>query len=197
MSEDATQSEQIAAVALLRVPEWDAPEEVDVRFLEDGALVFLPVDFDADPAELIDELLAEVGEVANDHDDERGVFFLPDCAEPDDAETYEAVIAAVGDAGKWISPDDLAEPAPDLSALLGGNTEGMMTHVLEAMGISDPKSFMHAMQSGDAEAMKLAQIQMQGKLEEMMRAAQEKPGEIATTKHDGDEGDGAKDPTKR
>jgi hypothetical protein len=161
------------AVVLLRVPEWDAPEEIDVRFLDDGALVFLPLPFDSDPHELLQELVGELGDVVDGHDDERGVFFFPDSAEPNDAESYEAVIEAVGSAGRWIGLD-----AP----------EDMMGKVFEMMGISDPNAFMQAMQSGDPDAMKLAQIQMQGRLEEAMRAARGDDGATheseATTKSD-------------
>ena len=167
-----TDDDAAEAVVLLRVPEWDAPEEVDVRFLDDGALVFLPLPFDADANELLQEIVDQLGDVVDHHDDERGVFVFPDVAEPDDAESYEAVIAAVGDAGKWIGGEPVAL---DPSALLGEGSEAIMGHMLETMGISDPKAFMEAMRSGDPDAMKLAQVQLHGKLEEAMRAARGEP----------------------
>jgi len=177
------------AVVLLRVPEWDAGDDVDVRFLEDGALVFLPLPFDADPGELLQEIVDQLGDVVDHHDDERGVFIFPDVAEPDDAETYEAVIAAVGDAGKWIG----SEPVPlDPSALLGEGGAEIMGHMLETMGISDPKAFMEAMRSGDPDAMKLAQVQLHGKLEEAMRTAR---GEAPPTI--GVEAEPTKEPDKK
>lgn len=159
----------IDAVALLRIPNWEPPEELDVRELEDGLLVFLSIPFDTEPEELWDELESEVGPSLYDHEDDRGVLFLPDSSEPEDAETYDAVIAAVGEAGKWIA---IEEQAPDLASLLGGNAEGLIGQVFEAMGIQDPQGLLQAMQSGDPEKLKLAQIQMQGKLEEAMRGMQ-------------------------
>jgi hypothetical protein len=167
----ADDDEVVEAVALLRVRDGELPEDADVRFLDDGALVFLPIDFDSDEQSLLEELALHVGDAIDDHHDERGVFFLPDFAEPEDAKTYEAVIAAVGDDGRWIALEPAAPT--DLAGMLGENAEAMIGRAFEAMGISDPKAFMQAMQSGDPEAMKLAQIHMQGKLDEAMRAAHE------------------------
>jgi hypothetical protein len=178
MAGEASEEEAAEAVALLRVPEWDAPDEVDVRFLEDGALVFLPVAFDADPDDLIDALLEAVGDAGDAHDDARGVFFFPDAAEPDDAKTYDAVIAAVGDAGKWIDVD--AEP--DLSSVAGTDVESLFGQAFQALGITDPNAFIQALQGGDPEAAKLVQIQMQGKLEAMMRGEGEAAPDDPTPK---------------
>lgn len=151
----------IDAVALVRIPEWEPAEDLDVRELDDGALVFLDVPFESDPDTIFDALESLVGEEMYDHDDPRGVFVLPDAAEPEDAETYEAVIAAVGDAGLWLSlePDE-ADTA---------NPEAILGQLLEAMGGGSAEDLVRALRDGDEDALKLAQIQMTGAMEKAFK----------------------------
>jgi hypothetical protein len=137
------EADTIEPVALLRIPGWEPPDELDVRELDDGALVYLAGgSFDADPEELWAELLGVVGDALLRHEDERGVFFLPDAADPDDVATYEGVVAAVGDQGAWIQPSRFGAGAEELFAALA---------------------------SGDPDAMKLARVQAQSALENAMR----------------------------
>lgn len=150
------------AVALLRIPEWEPPEDLDVRELDDGVLLFLEVPFDAEDDDLFDAVEQLVGDALYEQDDERGVFFLPDAAEPEDAETYEEVVAAVGDAGRWAALDVPAGVSPE--ALLG-NADALMGHLFEAMGVGNAEDIVRAMRDGDQDALKLAQIQMAGALE--------------------------------
>lgn len=137
------EADTIEPVALLRIPDWEPPDELDVRELDDGVLVYLAGgSFDAAPEELWIELLGVVGDALLQHQDERGVFVLPDVADPDDVDTYEGVVAAVGDRGVWIQPSRLGTGAEELFAALAG---------------------------GDPDAMKLARVQAQSALENAMR----------------------------
>lgn len=159
----------VDAVALLRIPEWEPPEELDVRELEDGVLLFLDVPFESEEDELLDAVENAIGDALYEQDDDRGVFFLPDAAEPEDAETYDAVIATVGEAGKWASLDAPAGVTPE--ALLG-NADALMGQLFEAMGAGSAEEIVRAMRDGDQDALKLAQIRMAGALE---RAVQGPP----------------------
>lgn len=155
------------AVALLRIAEWDPPEELDVRELDDGVLLFLDVPFDSDDDELLDAVEALIGDALYEQDDDRGVFFFPDAAEPDDAETYDGVVAAVGESGKWASLDAPAGVTPE--ALLG-NADALMGQLFEAMGAGSADEIVRAMRDGDQDALKLAQIRMAGALERAVQA---------------------------
>ena len=150
------------AVALLRIPEFEASEDLDVRELDDGFLLFLDVPFDADEDDLLDAVEELVGDALYEQDDERGVLFLPDAAEPDDADSYEAVVTAVGEAGRWIALDAPEGVSPE--ALLG-NADALMGHLFEAMGAGSADEIVRAMRDGDQDALKLAQIRMAGALE--------------------------------
>ncbi len=137
------EADTIEPVALLRIPDWEPPEELDVRELDDGVLVYLAGgSFESDPEELWMELLGVVGDALLRHQDARGVFILPDVADPDDVDTYEGVVAAVGDQGVWIQP-----------SLLGGGADELFA----------------ALASGDPDAMKLARVQAQSTLDNAMR----------------------------
>ena len=157
----------IDAIALLRIPDWEPPEELDVRELDDGLLVFLDIPFDADPDAILDALEAAVGDEMYEHEDERGIFILPDAAEPDDAETYEAVITAVGETGEWL-PLDGALDVGDAP-----NPEAMFGQLLEAIGGGSAADIVRALQSGDEDALKLAQIQMTSAMERAVKGEPE------------------------
>lgn len=161
----------IDAIALVRIPEWEPPEDLDVRELDDGALVFLDVPFESDPDAILDALEDLIGDEMYNHDDERGLFVLPDAAEPDAAESYEQVLAAVGEAGAWISLDNASADgaAADPEALLG--------QLLEAMGAGGAEDIVKAMKNGDQDALKLAQIQMQSAIEKAMKGPEPDPGD--------------------
>ncbi len=165
----------IDAVALLRIPGFTPPEDADIRELTDGFLLFLDVEFENDPEAILDALDEALGEALEKHDDERGVFVLPDAAEPEDAETYEAVIAAVGDAGIFIDLDAGAPDmqsmlaSPDVQAMLGGpEMQNMLGKMFESLGVGSLEDIAKAAQSGDPDALKMAQIQMMGALERAM-----------------------------
>lgn len=126
----------IVPVALLRIAGWQPDESVDARALDDGVLVHLHGgQFDGDAEELWIELLGGVGDPLLRHDDERGVFFLPDVAEPEDARTYEGVIAAVGDRGKWVHPGTFGDGAEALfEALRSGDHEKLEAERIRLQG---------------------------------------------------------------
>ncbi len=162
----------IDAVALVRIPDWEPPEDADVRELDDGALVFLELPYDSDDDAILNALDDAIGDALLDQDDDRGVFVLPDASEPEEVETYEEVIAAVGEAGRWISLDP--EVPEDVQRVLE-NPEELLGSMFEAMGIGDPKELMRAMRDGDQDALKLAQIQMTSALERTMQPGSNPP----------------------
>jgi hypothetical protein len=164
----------IDAVALVRIPEWEPPEDADVRELDDGALIFLEVPYDAEDDAILNALDDILGDALLEQDDERGVFVLPDASEPEDVETYDEVIAAVGDAGRFIALDP--EMPPEVQQLMQ-NPENLLGHMFEAMGIENADDIMRAMREGDQDALKLAQIQMTSALEKTMQAASQPPSE--------------------
>lgn len=188
------------AVALIRVPladvqkalgEAPAPEgaeappdaiwvnaatgPVAVAGLDDATLIYTGVSIrEAEPEELGTLVRAMLGEIADGHDDERGVLVFPDRARPDDATTYDAVAAEAGDLGDWV-----ALPAEMADVVDGGmppGLEAMMGQVMGAMG-GDPS------QMGGlwAQAQKLMadpemQAQMMSKAQAMMTQMQTEGG---------------------
>jgi len=169
----------IDAVALVRIPDWEPPEEADVRELEDGsALLFLDMPFDSEDDALLNALDEVLGDALIEQDDERGVFVLPDASEPEDAESYDAVLEAVGEAGRWIPLDP--ELPPQVAELMQ-NPQELLGQMFEAMGVGNADDILRAMQSGDPDALKLAQIQMTSALERTMQnAPPAAPGESDT-----------------
>lgn len=164
----------IDTVALLRIPDWTPSEELDVRELEDAVMLFLEVPFEAGEEKILEVLEDTIGDVFLDHEDERGIFLFPDAAEPDAAETYDAVIAAVGEAGLWLGVDAGEALSPDA---LGGSAEALVGQVFESMGLGDPNKLFQAMASGDTETLQMAQIKLQGMLEEALRDPRAQPDE--------------------
>jgi hypothetical protein len=163
----------IDAVALVRIPDWEPAEDADVRELEDGsALVFLEVPFDAEDDAILNALDDVLGEGLIGQDDDRGVFVLPDASEPEEAESYDAVLAAVGEAGRWIVLDP--ELPPEMQELMA-NPENLLGQMFEAMGVGNADDILRAKKTGDPEALKMAQIQMTSALERTMQNAGSTP----------------------
>ncbi len=150
----------IDAVALLKIPGFSPPEDADVRELDDGFLLFLALPYESEPEAIVEAIDEVVSEGLFDHDDVRGIFVFPDTAEPEDATTYDQVLEKVGDGGAFIS--------------LGGdaltNPEEMLGQMMEAMGLGSSGDLVKALQSGDEDALKMAQIQMMGMMERAMQA---------------------------
>lgn len=161
----------IDAVALLRIPEFEPGDELDVRELDDGFLLYLSVPFGAEDDDLLDALDEALGDALDDHDDDRGVFVLPDVADPDDAETYEAVLTAVGEAGRFVAldPGGLALGPGGAAHAVDAGMQNMIVEAMQAMGLGSADD-VQRMLSGDQDAMLLAQIRMQRAMEESMAA---------------------------
>jgi hypothetical protein len=173
-------SPEIEAVALVRIPEWEPPEDADVRELDDGsALVFLEVPYDAEDDAILNALDDVLGDALLEQDDERGVFVLPDASEPEDAESYDAVLAAVGEEGRWIALDP--EMPEDVQRLMQ-NPQELLGQMFEAMGVGNADDILRAMQTGDPDALKLAQIQMTSAMERAMTPPESKPPEEPSKK---------------
>ena len=66
---DPEPTSEISAVALVRIPDWQAPDELDVRELDDSVMVFLEVPFDSDDNALLDALEDAIGDAMYDHED--------------------------------------------------------------------------------------------------------------------------------
>lgn len=183
------------AVALLRIPSFSPPDDLDVRELDDGFLLFLDVPYEDDPDAILDAIVDAVGQALEGHDDERGIFVLPDAAEPEDASTYEEVIAAVGDAGMFLAPDDDDEEG--LPVDVTAAAEAVIGQMFESLGAGSMQDLARALESGDQDALKMAQVRMMGAMERVMTPAIESitepvqpagGGEAAATKKRDGEG---------
>lgn len=159
------------AVALLRIPSFQPPDDLDVRELDDGFLLFLDVPFEDDPDAILDAIVEAVGDAIAEHDDEQGVFVFPDAAEPEEASTYEQVLAEVGDAGMYIGPDDDDDDAMPIDMTKAA--ESVIGQMFEALGAGSMQDLARALESGDQDALKMAQVRMMGAMERAMVPAVE------------------------
>jgi hypothetical protein len=165
----------IDAVALLAIEGWEPNDELDVRELEDGSvLLFLELPFDAEDDDLIDAIDDATEGMLLAHADDRGIFVLPDAAEPEGAETYDAVVEAAQSVGRFLSLEAFEEQADlgggALEQMLGGEVRSLLDGVVGAMGFSSVEEMKSLLESNDPEAMKLAQIKMSGAIEQAMSA---------------------------
>ncbi len=162
----------LQAVALVRIPGWEAEDELDVRELEDGALVFLELPFESEPDALVEALSDALGPMAlATHDDERGVFVFPDAADPEDAATYDAVIEAVGELGAFVPLDadtPLGLSQDEAAEALQGALFGQLEKAVAQLGFGSLDEMKSLLNSTDPEAQKLAQIKFVGAIERSM-----------------------------
>jgi hypothetical protein len=151
----------ITAICLLKVPSLPLPSEGPVRVekLADSVLLHTTLDFADDPEDLAGAVRSLLGEaVADQHEDERGVFLVPSVAAPQ-ARSYAGVIEEVADGGVWApwEPAEPAEPAedglpltaagPELAGLLGPMLGGMPPGLLAQATASlreDPSAMQDA-----------------------------------------------------
>jgi len=124
----------IQALALLRLktlPTGSAPTRIER--LDDAVLVYTGASFATEPEQLAEALAGLVGEsTLAEHDDPRGILFIPDVAAPK-ARSYEAVVEEVGEGGVWAAPAlDAYGAAPDLGALLGSMLAQLPPSLLSA-----------------------------------------------------------------
>ncbi|MDB4991480.1 MAG: hypothetical protein JWN04_6658 [Myxococcaceae bacterium] len=111
----------IEALALLHLDTLPAMPSVQVDRLDDASIVHTGASFTAEPEALLEALIALVGaDALADHDDPRGILFIPHVAAPS-ARSYEAVVTEVGEGGVWAALGAEQEPADfgDFGALLG------------------------------------------------------------------------------
>lgn len=128
-SSDIESSEGPDAIALFRPKnrsmlepflDLDEGEESDGLYaepLEDGSFLvhtFQPFEiFVAHPSEArawLSQFGVALPEV---HDDPRGLLFFSEDDEPEEAATYEAVVAEIGDRGLWVSLSDVVDDEED------------------------------------------------------------------------------------
>ena len=150
----------ITAICLLKVPSLPLPSEGPVRVekLEDSVLLHTTLDFADDPEDVAGAVRSLLGEpVADQHDDERGVFLIPSVAAPK-ARSYARVIDEVADGGVWApwEPADDAAGLPDmpltaagpelaglLGSMLGGMPPGMLAQAAASLK-EDPSALQDA-----------------------------------------------------
>lgn len=148
------------AIALVRVPfakvketlnEAQAPAEaqappdavwveggagaVAIAPLDDATLLYTGVSLrEAEPEQLGALTRVSLGELGDEHDDERGVLFFPARARPKGATTYDAVVEEAADLGDWVPLPEASELAAEA---MPAGLEAMMGQVMGAMG-GDP-----------------------------------------------------------
>jgi hypothetical protein len=151
----------ITAICLLKVPSLPLPSEGPVRVekLEDSVLLHTTLDFADEPDDLAGAVRSLLGEpLAQQHEDERGVFLIPSVAAPT-ARAYAGVIEEVADGGVW-APWEPAEGAPGLAgglpltaagpelagllgSLLGGMPQGALAQAAASLR-EDPSALQNA-----------------------------------------------------
>jgi hypothetical protein len=149
----------IDAVALLRGKDLPLPAGVLLRTLDDGVLVFTLARFSADLEQMALALRLRLGGALDAHHDERGVFLIPDVAEPR-ATTYEGVIAEVGEAGVWAPVVAAGHVPASLASAPEGSFAAIMGEVMGALGGDAMATLMQAVATGDAAAMAAVQAKI-------------------------------------
>jgi hypothetical protein len=149
----------IDAIALLKGVHFTFPTHLRVERLEGAVLVHTGLRFGGALDEMAFALRAALGDALDVHDDPRGVFVLPDMAEPR-ATTYEGVIAEVAEAGEWV-PRAAADQVPSRFADAPEDSfAGIMGQMMGALGGDTIAAMANALASGDPEALARAQEAM-------------------------------------
>jgi len=156
----------IEALALLRLQTLHTSARLER--LDDALIVHTGASFATEPEQLAEALAGLVGQAAlAQHDDPRGILFIPDVAAPQ-ARSYDAVVEEVGEGGVWAAPalfrSRAEEPrastasyeqAPDFGALLGNVLAQLPPSLLSAAS---------AAAQGDRGALDAVSAQMQALL---------------------------------
>ncbi len=90
----------------------------------DALHLHLGVPFDTPPRQLGRMVRRVLGDLADEHSDDRGVYVYPDIARSD-ASTYEAIVDDLGEGGMWV-PLAATEPTTSGGANLFDAIEGLM-----------------------------------------------------------------------
>ena len=145
----------------------------------DATLVHTMVRFGSEPDELGLALRMMLGELIDRHTDERGIFVFPDVAEPR-AQSYQALIDEVGEAGFWVPrvgadhlPKRLAQAAP-------GSFEAAVRDIMTALPPGALGELSRAAAAMDPATMAKAAEQLQsalgGREGELMAALEQSLG---------------------
>lgn len=152
----------IDAIALLKGKDLALPARLHARKLKDATLVHTGVGFGGDLDMLAYGVRTSVGDALDAHDDPRGVFVIPDVAEPA-ADTYDGVIAEIGEAGEWVRKMAAGEVPEGAIDAPEGSFEALMGQAMQALAGTDLADIQRAIASGDYAAM--------AKMQERMAAA--------------------------
>lgn len=146
----------IEALALLRISNLE--QSARVKPLADCVIVHTGKSFATEPEELVEALATALGEAAlAQHDDSRGILFMPDVAAPK-ALAYDAIVDEVGEGGVWGQREEAGA-----HAMFGGDFGALLGSVLGQL----PPSLLAAASSaaqGDSKALDSVSAQMQALL---------------------------------
>ncbi len=141
----------IHVIALLKGKNLSLAERLHAKALSDGALVHTGIAFGGEPEMLAFGLRSSIGDALDPHDDPRGVFIMPDVAEPK-SKDYEGVIAEIGEAGEWIRKAEAGEVPATLTGADAGSFDAMMGAAMQAIG-PNLADIQKALASGDYSAL--------------------------------------------
>ena len=125
-----------------------------VRALEDASLIYTSARFDNEPDEVALHLRQLLGQLLDQHDDERGLLLFPDVLEPSSSNWAE-LVDEVGEGGDWtpIVPEGYVprrlREAPD------GSMQAIMGELMGSMG-AEIGQLQQALFSGDQQGLAAA-----------------------------------------
>ena len=149
----------IDAVALLKGTDLKLPERLHVERLDDAILVHTGARFGSDLEMLAYAVRTAVGDALDRHNDARGIFVLPDVAEPK-GKTYDAVIEEIGEVGEWVRKIDAGEVPEGLVGAPDGSFAAAMGQAMTAIGEENLADIQRALSSGDYSAIEKLQERM-------------------------------------
>ncbi len=114
-------------------------------FADDCAILSLEEPFGGDLASMGHLVRAALGDLLDEHDDERGVLVFPDMVKPKETR-YDAIIVEVGELGEWAP--NVADAVPDLDGMLG-----YAQQVMGAMGPDFADVAKSVMKNADVQGM--------------------------------------------
>jgi hypothetical protein len=151
----------IKAIGLLRVRDFSCSTR-RVEPLEDAVLLYTGADFADEPLALSLAVRALAGDLLDsEHDDPRGIFFIPDVVVPK-ARNYAGVIEEIGDGGVWGPLH-----APELASLTFGGGAAGFEALLSGLLQQTPSSVLAAASAAlqnNPSAMQAAASQLKGML---------------------------------
>jgi hypothetical protein len=142
----------IDALALLKGRDLPLPSGLLLKTLDDGVLVVTHQRFGGDLEELGSALRHLLGDALDRHDDARGVFVIPDVAEPR-ARTYDCVVDEIGEAGEWAPIVAAGHVPASMASAPDGGLANMMGQVMGALGGDTLSEMMQALTTGDTAAL--------------------------------------------